>query len=250
VEVLSGVLEQECEDLNLIFNYRVRHSVPLVALKTATTLDGRIATRTGDSQWITGTEARADVMRWRGYFPAIATSAATVLADNPRLTSRREGTDECCPVRFIFDRRLRTAGRTGLHVFEDSFAAQTVVVTVNTAENTAVEALERRGVVVWRLDGGDDATFFDAFKMRCAAAGLDGIFVEGGGTFLGAWANCGAADYLFHYMAPKLLGDVAALPAFAGAKVPALAGAVTLRDVRHAILGEDVLTRGWLRRRD
>ncbi|MDR2863781.1 MAG: bifunctional diaminohydroxyphosphoribosylaminopyrimidine deaminase/5-amino-6-(5-phosphoribosylamino)uracil reductase RibD, partial [Puniceicoccales bacterium] len=71
VEVVSGVLAGECADLNLIFNHRVTHGEPLVALKTATTLDGRIATRTGQSQWITGPEARADVMRWRRYFPAI-----------------------------------------------------------------------------------------------------------------------------------------------------------------------------------
>jgi diaminohydroxyphosphoribosylaminopyrimidine deaminase/5-amino-6-(5-phosphoribosylamino)uracil reductase len=186
-------------------------------------------------------------MRWRRYFPAIATSATTVLADNPRLTSRCEGGTEWGPVRFVFDRRLRTAERIGLHVFEDAFAGRTIVVTADAAATHATaDALEKRGVAVWRLDAESDAAFFGAFKTRCVAAGLSGILVEGGGVFLGAWLKSGAADYLFHYTAPKLFGDVNALPAFSGAEISALSEAFALHDVRHAVLGDDMLTRGWL----
>ncbi|MDR2863633.1 MAG: bifunctional diaminohydroxyphosphoribosylaminopyrimidine deaminase/5-amino-6-(5-phosphoribosylamino)uracil reductase RibD [Puniceicoccales bacterium] len=246
VEVITGVLEEECTDLNLIFNHWAVTGQPLVALKTASTLDGRIATRTGQSQWITGAAARADVMLWRRYFPAIATSAATVLADNPRLTSRTADAPEWCPVRFIFDRRLRTADRGGLNVFEDAFAARTIIVTADTAPAGQVAALERRGITVWRLDVRDDATLFGAFKQKCAAAGLTGVLVEGGGTFSGAWLKARAADYLFHYTAPKVLADTEALPAFAGAPCPALEKAFTLQHIRHAVLGDDILTRGHL----
>jgi diaminohydroxyphosphoribosylaminopyrimidine deaminase/5-amino-6-(5-phosphoribosylamino)uracil reductase len=312
VSVAAGVLARECEDLNLIFNHSVAHGgAPFVALKTATTLDGRIATRAGKSQWITGPEARADVMRWRRYFPAAAVSAATVLADNPRLTCRIAGEPECCPVRFVFDRRLRTAGREGLHVFEDAFAGKTVVVTTAetaadaageaggeaggegvaageaaggvaeeevraTAATAGVVAAERtrsvaqtilsvselsaltaeraralatfaaRGVAVWQLPAATDEVFFSAFKARCVEAGLSGIWVEGGGTFLGAWLRSGEADCVFFYSAPKIIADAAALPAFAGADCPSLAGISVLRNVRREIFGDDLLTRGFL----
>jgi diaminohydroxyphosphoribosylaminopyrimidine deaminase/5-amino-6-(5-phosphoribosylamino)uracil reductase len=79
VEVVEGVLEAECSDLNLIFNHWITRGAPLLAGKLASTLDGRIATRTGESQWITGAEARADVHRWRRLFPAIAVGAGTVM---------------------------------------------------------------------------------------------------------------------------------------------------------------------------
>jgi diaminohydroxyphosphoribosylaminopyrimidine deaminase/5-amino-6-(5-phosphoribosylamino)uracil reductase len=255
VEVVEGVLARECDDLNLIFNHRVAHGgEPLVALKTASTLDGRIASRTGESRWITGAAARVDVMLWRRYFPALAVSAATVLADNPRLTSRQEGGEVWCPVRFVFDRNLRTAGQGGLYVFEDEFAANTIVVTiagygVPREERAArMSALERRGAAVWELPAG--GVFFRAFKERCAAAGIGGVLVEGGGRFLGAWLESGEAGYLFHYTAPKLLSDAEALSAFTGGNRPLLGDAFTLREVRHAVFDPegagDFLTRGWL----
>lgn len=88
VEVVEGVLAEECTDLNFIFNHWITKETPLIAGKIVTTLDGRVATSTGESQWITGAAARRDAMRWRRLFPAIGVGAGTVLADNPRLTSR------------------------------------------------------------------------------------------------------------------------------------------------------------------
>lgn len=88
IRVSHGVLEQACADLNLIFNHRIVSGEPFIAAKVAVTLDGKIATRDHDSRWITGEAARADVMLWRRYFPAIGVGAGTVLADNPSLTAR------------------------------------------------------------------------------------------------------------------------------------------------------------------
>src|SRR5258708_27838432 len=88
IEVVTGVLEDECTDLNLIFNHWIKTGTPLLAAKSAVTLDGKNATRSGESKWITGDLSRADVMRWRRLFPAIAVGAGTLANDNPRLTSR------------------------------------------------------------------------------------------------------------------------------------------------------------------
>jgi diaminohydroxyphosphoribosylaminopyrimidine deaminase/5-amino-6-(5-phosphoribosylamino)uracil reductase len=266
VEVITGVLADECADLNLIFNHRVSQShgsppAPFIALKTATTLDGRIASRSGNSQWITGDAARADVARWRRYFPAIATSAATVLADNPRLTARIAGEPEWCPRRFVLDRSGRllrhlveaagTVQPTGLHIFDDPFAdAQTVLVTAAGEEAAGEFCAARSPAVsaVWRLPREN---FLAAFHRRCAAESIAALFLEGGGSFLGAWLDSGLADYLFYYTAPKILADADARPAFAGsAPRPRLADALALQNVRRELFGDDLLTRGFLHKKD
>ncbi|MEI2420263.1 dihydrofolate reductase family protein, partial [Arthrospira platensis SPKY2] len=112
---------QTCIDLNLPFHFRMENGRLLMAGKIATTLDGKIATSTGHSRWITGAEARLDVMRWRGTFPAIAAGAGTVLADNPKLTVRIPGEPERCPVRFVFDRRLVTLTELLPMVYTDAW---------------------------------------------------------------------------------------------------------------------------------
>ncbi len=142
VEVISGVLASECEDLNLIFNRWITTGGPLFAAKVATTLDGKIACRTGDSKWITNERSRADVMRWRRLFPAIAVGAGTVAHDNPRLPSRSEGSAEASPWRFIFDGRLRTVVDHSIpSVYTDEFRERTIVVTTEHAGEGYVKKL-------------------------------------------------------------------------------------------------------------
>lgn len=248
VEVISGILAEECTDLNLIFNHWIVRREPFVALKTATSLDGRIASRHGESQWLTSTASRADVMRWRRYYPAIATSSGTVLADDPRLTSRREGVEEWCPVRFVFDRRLRTAERLDLQVFSDAFREKTVVVTTEKAEEKKRAALEKNGVLVWTLPASTERDFFRAFKTRCAEENLPGVWVEGGGTFLGAWLKSGEADYLYQYVAPVLFADAQALPAFQGSDTD-LKNLFKINELKYERTGDDGLIRGYLKSR-
>jgi len=149
IEVMTGVLEAECRDLNIIFNHWITANTPLFAAKTATSLDGRIACRTGDSRWITGEAARADVMHWRRLFPAIAVGAGTVAQDNPRLTARIEGEEEWCPIRFVFDGLLSTASRLnsgGLPaLYTDEFKHRTIVVTDAARGLGRVSPKMRRG---------------------------------------------------------------------------------------------------------
>ncbi|HEX7630744.1 MAG TPA: bifunctional diaminohydroxyphosphoribosylaminopyrimidine deaminase/5-amino-6-(5-phosphoribosylamino)uracil reductase RibD, partial [Lacunisphaera sp.] len=131
VEVITGVLAEDCADLNLIFNHWITTNRPLFAAKSGVTLDGKVATRTGDSKWITGEAARADGHRWRRLFPAIAVGAGTIRADNPRLTARLNGT-EWCPWRFVFDGLLRSVTDKAMpNVYTDEFRERTIVVTTS-----------------------------------------------------------------------------------------------------------------------
>lgn len=244
VEVVAGILADECADVNLIFNHWILKKEPLLALKTATTLDGKIATRAGESQWITGELAREDVMRRRRYFPAIAAGSGTVLADNPRLTARIAGEPEFCPARFVFDRRLRLADRPELRIFSDNFFEKTIVVTGTGADAARLALLKKRGVKIFEIAGETDVEFFKNFKRRCVAEDICGIWVEGGGALLGAIADSGCADYFFQYVAPKILGDAGALPAIAGREKKSLSEALKLSDVRREFFGDDILIRG------
>ena len=244
VRVERGVLAEACTDLNLIFNHWIVKGTPLLAVKVATTLDACLATRNGDSQWITGPEARTDVMRWRRYFPAIAVGAGTVIADNPQLTSRL-GESVFCPRRIVLDRSLRSVTAPFRQVYADACAAETIVVTAETADPEPLKRLRGLGVEVWQLPTGA-ANFWALFKQKCAAAGICGVYIETGPTLLRSLLHHSAVDYLFHYQAPRLLADSEAAQAFSGRVTEKLADALQLHSVRRQVFGEDGLTRGYV----
>lgn len=240
VAVVEGVLEEACRDLNFIFNHWITQGRPLLALKVAATLDGLLVPSAGAPREVTGPQARADVHRWRRLFPAVAVSADTLLADNPRLTARDDG-PERCPVRFVLDRRFRSAGRSGLSLFSDHHRDRTVVVGLASELRTADAAwYEAEGVRTWAVPGDSDG-FIDAWSERCASEGVTGVMIEGGPRLSSALLDGHAVDMLFAYVAPKLGGDPSHGPWF-GSRSPTLIGG------RVEKLGNDVLFRGELRR--
>lgn len=294
IEVTCGVLADECTDLNLIFNHRITHTQPLIAAKIAVTLDGKIATREHHSRWITGQVARADVMRWRRYFPAIGVGVGTLLADNPSLTARplpqQENTADAanadaidtrpahtdaavdatdadaavdanaigiypahadavfCPRRLIFDRNGQSWQRAEATVFTDAFAHRTLILTSEGAAAERLEPLRQAGIAIAVLPQADFKyeNFGNALRKLLTAEGLSGLYVEGGGGLLSHLLAAQALDYLFCYRAPKLLADAQALSPFSGQHTGNMADAITLRNVRHAILGDDQLMRGHI----
>ncbi|MFZ9745849.1 MAG: bifunctional diaminohydroxyphosphoribosylaminopyrimidine deaminase/5-amino-6-(5-phosphoribosylamino)uracil reductase RibD [Opitutaceae bacterium] len=245
VEVVSGVLAAECADLNLIFNHWITHGTPLLAAKVASTLDGKLACRTGDSQWITGEAARADVHRWRRLFPGIGVGAMTVLHDNPRLTVRPPGGGESCPVRFVFDGLLRTVVEKNLpRVFSDEFRGRTIVVTTPHGGLGYVRKLRDLGVQVWVIESSSQRVPFAAFRRRCAEERISGVLIEGGAHLISELLRARELDYLFAYHAPLLFADDKARASFSGLRPERVAQGVRLDEVRHESFGGDVLMRG------
>ncbi len=245
IEVITGVRERACTDLNLIFNHWIVQGTPLLAAKSAVTLDGRIACRSGDSQWITGEAARADVMRWRRLFPAIAVGAGTVLADNPRLTARVPGAAEWCPWRFVFDGLLRTVVDKSLPaVFTDEFCARTIVVTTPHGGLGYVRKLRDLGIKVWLLDSPTQRVSFADFRKKCAEERIAGVYFEGGSQLVSELVRAKQLDYLFNYRAPVLFADDKAKSVFSGLRPERVDQGVRLADVRHETFGEDALVRG------
>ncbi len=244
VEVISGVLANECSELNLIFNHWIEQQTPFFAAKIATTLDGKFAASNGHSQWVTGELARADVMRWRRYFPSIAVSANTALADNPSLTSRMTG-EGWCPKRFVLDRDLRTERHMGeLKLYTDEHSDQTVVVCSENADTKAFEAAE---ITYWQLPEHNGHIDLTAFRERCATEQIYGVYFEPGPGLASALIEEHAIDYLFHYIAPKYMSDAQAAGIGRVRQTEHMDAAIQLKQVQHANFGPDHLVRGFLK---
>lgn len=247
MEVISGVLATECADLNLIFNHWMTTGRPLFAAKSGVTLDGKVATRTGDSKWITGAESRADGHRWRRLFPAIAVGAGTVRADNPRLTARL-GEIEWCPWRFVFDGLLRSVSDKAMpHVYTDEFRERTIVVTTSHGGMGYVRKLNSMGVKTWVLPSQSPKVNFQDFRARCAGEGIPGVFFEGGAQLLSELLQGRELDYLFTYHAPVLFADDKGKSILRGLRTETLENAIRLAEVRHEVHGDDTLMRGFVK---
>ena len=237
VAIIEGVLREECEQLNLIFNHWITAGSPLVAIKIATTLDGKLVLSPGEGRAVTGPESHADVHRLRRLFPAIAVSAQTALADNPRLTARGpEG--ESCGIRFVLDRHFKTAGRSGLNLFQDHHRERTVVVGLGTAaKKSDLSWYEAEGIKVWSLVGDEDS-FLDVWAERCAQEKITGVLVEAGPRLASAMLRAGGAHYLYAYVSPRT-GDPDSPAWHEGVD---LSGGV----FRTSVLGQDALFEGFV----
>lgn len=245
IEVISGVLERECTELNLVFNHWITHDTPMIAAKVATTLDGKIACRTGESRWITNEKSRADVHRWRKLFPGIAVGAMTILKDNPRLTARREGEPEWCPWRFVFDGLLRTVVDKNLpDVFTDEFRDRTIVVTTPHGGLGYVRKLREMGIKVWIFESQTQRVAIADFRKKCLEERISGVFVEGGAQLISELLRSRQLDYLLAYHAPVLFGDEKAKTIFNGLRPEKVEHAIRLADVRHEVFDGDILTHG------
>ena len=237
VAVVEGVLAEECAELNLIFNHWVVRQAPLIALKVAATLDGKLTLPSGEGRAITGVAALVHVHRLRRLFPAIAVSADTALADNPRLTAR-EPHGETCALRFILDRHFKTAGRPGLHLFLDAHRTQTIVVGLGSAAKPSDLAwYEAEGIKVWSLVG-TEASFLKVWAERCAQEKITGVLVEAGPRLASTMLASGFADYLYAFVAPRS-GDSQAPSWCEGVTFPA-------GRLRASLVGADALYQGHL----
>ena len=241
VEVSAGPLASEAERLNEKYFHWHRAGRPFVHLKLATTLDGRIATRTGDSRWVTGEQARERVQLLRRDADAILVGAGTAGSDDPLLTDRSNLPRRRPLVRVVLDDQLRLSPRSRL-----AQSAREWPVIVFTSEGAAVErvgALEECGVEVVREVGGarDPARVLAHLKRH----ELQSVLVEGGATAAGLFLDSGLVDKFSFFVAPVVVGGVAARPAVGGLGAARIADAARLRDVELTRHGEDFEITGY-----
>ncbi len=203
VRVDVGLMRETARELNVGFFSRIERGRPWVRVKLAMSLDGRTALASGESKWITGEAARADVQRWRARSSAILSGSGTVLADDPRLTVRLpEGEAFAPPLRVVLDRQLRTP--TGSHVLDGSVPTLLLHGATASGADERFARIERIA-----LPAPGDALDLRAVLALLAGRGCNEVHVEAGPTLCGALFAAGLADELLLYVAPLLLGDAA-----------------------------------------
>jgi len=233
VEVDVGLLAEEAAALNAPFLFaRRRPERPFVALKLATSIDGRIADAAGQSQWISGLEARDHVHWLRAGFDAIGVGGQTALHDNPQLTARGPLTPRRPPIRVVFDRRAML--NPGVHLVETAREVPTWVMASLEAPATNVEVLEASGVRVFRPPS------LAAGLVLLRAAGVESLLCEGGGALGAKLLVDGLVDRLYWVQSPVWLGE-GSVPAFPGLPESTLGEAPRWVPVERRILGLDTL---------
>jgi diaminohydroxyphosphoribosylaminopyrimidine deaminase/5-amino-6-(5-phosphoribosylamino)uracil reductase len=240
LDVETGLCATEAAEINAGFFCRLRLGRPLVTLKLATSLDGRIATRRGESRWITGPLARDHAHALRAVHDAIMVGSGTVLADDPQLTCRLPGLEHRSPVRVVVDRHL--AVPPSARLIAEARQVPTWVLALSSADPVRRQALLASGVTVIEVDpdteGGID------FKSAVTALGERGItrvLVEGGGQLAAALVRARLVDRLAWFHAPLLIG-ADGFPAIAGFGLEAMTDAPRFERLTTETIGGDLLT--------
>jgi diaminohydroxyphosphoribosylaminopyrimidine deaminase/5-amino-6-(5-phosphoribosylamino)uracil reductase len=242
VQVECGLLEAEARALNRPYLKAVGTGLPWVTAKIAMTLDGKIATRTGDSRWITGEAARRYVHRLRDWNDAVLVGIGTARTDDPQLTARLPRARN--PMRVVADPRAELP--LGSHLVREAHSIPTVAFVDPEADT---EPLERHGVQVERLPATAGRLDLEEGLRRLVARGIHSVLCEGGASLLGSLFDAGLVDDVVWFVAPKLVGGREAPGALGGLGVERMADAWQLEDLRLRRFGEDVAFTSLVRRR-
>ncbi|OLE67902.1 MAG: riboflavin biosynthesis protein RibD [Acidobacteria bacterium 13_1_20CM_2_68_7] len=249
VRVRVGFLEREARRLNERFLRRVAAGRPFVTLKAGMSLDGRIATRSGESKWITSQRARAAGRELRCAHDAVMVGVNTVLRDDPRLTAapaRREGAGTMLrplPARVVLDGRLRTP--PGARLLRAA-GGQPIIVTLPGAPARRRRRLERAGALVLEVAGRDGRISVGGALRELGRRGISSVLIEGGSELLGSALDERLGDRLVVFVAGRLIGGRRSLPVFGGRGALQLRQAPRLRDVTVRTVGPDLRVEGRL----
>ena len=241
IKVRSGLCQEESAQLIEAFAKFITKRLPFVTVKLAATLDGKIATASGDARWISAERSRALVHRWRNETDAVLVGAGTVRADDPLLTCRIAGGRN--PFRVVLDSQLQISPSAQVLRLPD--AAKTVIATTNRAPLSKVRTLEKLGIVIWRLPSRNGRVAWLPLLRKLAGIGVVSLLVEGGAEITASALKSKVVDKLALFYAPKILGgDGRAMIGPLG--IGKMAQALKLRRFDLRRCGDDILLLGYL----
>ncbi|HWF57339.1 MAG TPA: bifunctional diaminohydroxyphosphoribosylaminopyrimidine deaminase/5-amino-6-(5-phosphoribosylamino)uracil reductase RibD [Candidatus Dormibacteraeota bacterium] len=241
IVVEVGLRQAEAERLNRFYLMHMRAGRPFVTAKFAASLDGRIATRTGESRWISSPQSREMAHRLRHRHDAVLVGVTTVLRDDPALTVRLDGSPRQ-PLRVVVDSHLRTP--TSARLFGAEGGA-VLIATTSAATSTNATALETAGAEILVLPARDGRVDLGALLATLGERQVISVLAEGGAAVLGSLRDHGLIDSVVAFLAPRLIGGAGAPAAIAGEGAASLAGAIALVDVEVERMGGDLIVTGY-----
>ena len=240
IHVEYGFLQDELRKQNEVFFKWIEHKKPFVVLKAAMTLDGKIATATGQSKWITNETSRAYGYKLRDIYDGIMVGINTVIEDNPMLTARVDGGKN--PIRIVVDSSLKID--INANVVQDK-SAKTIVATTDKADKDKILKLQAQNVDVIVVDKDEnDKVDIEKLLNILGQQNICSILVEGGATLSGSFVAKKLVDKVYFFIAPKIIGGKEAKTPVAGTGILNLQEALTLKDIQIEKLEEDILIIG------
>lgn len=236
VEVVTGVLEDEAKILNEVFIKYITSKKPFVAVKVAGSLDGKLATKKGDSKWITGSVAREYVHQLRNEYDAILVGINTVLVDNPSLNCRLE-CEKKDPIRIVLDSNLKIPLNS--KIINSSSSAHLIIFTLSDNQEK-ISILEEKGVEVIRQKG-EAKISIDFVMSKIAEKEISSVLVEGGSETIWSFFQEGFVDKYYMFIAPKILGGREAVPIIGGEGIERMDNAINMMWKDCRFLGNDLL---------
>jgi len=248
LSITVGVARPEAEELNMAYCHWMKTGRPYVILKAGMTLDGKLATATGESRWITGELSRREVHQLRGDVDAVLIGLGTVLADDPALTARTGPRLEQLalrqPLRIVVDSRLRTPFKAQILAQQDK--AKTIIATTAAASAVRRSVLQREGIEILTLPVLQGRVSLPVLLKQLGRRGIMSLLVEGGSEVNAAMLKAQLVDHIRLYVAPLLLGGHNAKGVIGGTSPARLAGAIEVRHVVTRSIGNDVVVEGDL----
>lgn len=211
---------------------------PIIFVKAAMSLDGKIATKTGESQWISNEASRAYVHGLRAEYAAICVGVETVIQDDPRLTIRSNGSEDC-HIRMILDSK----GRIPLmcKVLNDDFRSKTIVFTTQHMPTGVEDAILAKGAAVMRLKDHEGRVDLKDWVEACASLNIPSIYIEGGGEVIAASLKAGIVDIFAVAIAPMIIGGQDAKGIVGGSGIEHLKDAIRLKDPKYRWFEDDLI---------
>lgn len=243
IEVDVGILEEEARQLNAPYFKRIQTGRPWVIAKWAMSLDGKTATASGESQWISGESSREFVHRLRGRMDAIMVGGGTVQRDNPLLTARPAGPRRA--TRVVFDSRLEVSPESRLVRSVDQAP---VLFIAHDAPGERRRVLQSLGCEVLETASPDVTSQIRAVLDELGSRGLTNVLLEGGATLAGSFFDAGEIDEVVAFVAAKLIGGATAPSPIAGAGIPKIADAVCLAALEFQRFADDLCIRARISR--
>ena len=244
VAVHNGVMNAECRQFNEAFVKYIQTGTPWVILKSALSLDGKIATTAGQSQWITGPEARERVHRMRDQVDAILVGAGTVLKDNPRLTTRLKKGGGRNPARVILDAKAEIPLKA--RVFHRAQKERVVYVTTPKTSAVRLNRLRKKGVKINVLSERNNHISLKQLVKKLGEMGMTSLLIEGGSGLNAAALKAGIVDKIVYFLAPMIIGGEAAPGVVGGPGIQSLKQALRLENLTVTPVGADWMVEGYL----